>query len=309
MGRKKSAKRPQQRKPTIEALRALLTLAETGSVSETARRLGVTQPVMTKKLQVFRNADACGAVLIRGSGRPMLTESAEAILPAVRELVARYDRIFGYLGGEDTAPLVVRIGTGSFAAEYYLPQAIAELSELADECQFETRVCRGRERIVGTATGAFDVSIVTHDPVQIERILQEERIDESTLEIIPMAKHTMCLLADKQTAAGTELQKVPASQTVPINKLTQWELVGPDRQSGIRKQLESRVPVGRLYFAAEGGGWSAAREYARAGLGVAIVPRATVRAEDRKELVCRNLSKQFFDSSPRFEQFVRAAGN
>ena len=50
---------------------------------------------------------------------------------------------------------------------------------------------------------------------------------------------------------------------------------------------------GQLYFAAEGGGWAAAKEYARAGLGVAIVPRATIRPEDRKTLVCRKLSQQF----------------
>ncbi len=316
MSRKKRLEQPRHRKPTIEALRALLVLSETQSVSETARRLGVSQPVMTKKLQVFKSGEACGAVLLRATGKGTLTESAEAVLPAIRELVSRYDRIIGYLQGDDTAPLVVRIGTGSFAAEYYMPRAIAALRHVSEECKFETRVCRGRDRIVGTATGAFDISIVTHDEDQIRRALREARIDESALIVTPLARHAMCLLADKRTDAGRELQKLPSSQSVPISKLEQWELVGPDSQSGIRRQLESRVSEGKLYFAAEGGGWSAAREYARAGLGVAIVPRVTVRREDRKDLVCRKLSPQFAiahyllrraEPQNRFEQEVMKA--
>ena len=226
MSRKTPSTKPVHRKPSIEALRALLVLAETQSVSETARRLGVSQPVMTKKLQVFKNADACGAVLLRSTGKAALTESARAVLPAIRELVNRYDRVIGYLRGHDTAPLVVRIATGSFAAEYYLPKVIAALRHLNDECKFETRVCRGRDRIVGTATGVFDIGIVTHDATQIRRVLQEERIDESLLTITPLAKHAMCLLADKQTTAGRELQNIPVSQPVPI---TQAHSVGTGR--------------------------------------------------------------------------------
>src|SRR5437868_5404898 len=115
----------QRRPPTIEALRALMVLDETGVISETARRLGVTLPVVTKKLDVFKDAKACGAVLLRSHGRVTLTESARSIVPAIRDLIDRYDRVIDFLRGEESAPQVVRIGTGSFAAEHYLPRALA----------------------------------------------------------------------------------------------------------------------------------------------------------------------------------------
>jgi len=51
--------------------------------------------------------------------------------------------------------------------------------------------------------------------------------------------------------------------------------------------------VGQLYFVAEGGGWTTAKEYARAGLGVAIMPLATLTGADQKQLVCRQLAPQF----------------
>src|SRR5436853_274087 len=110
MRRRTPSRKRRDRNPTIEALRALATLAESGGVSETARRLGVSQPVISKKLQVFKDARACGAVLLRSEGRVELTEAARAVLPAIRELLGRYDRIVRYLHGEEAAPQVLRIG-------------------------------------------------------------------------------------------------------------------------------------------------------------------------------------------------------
>jgi DNA-binding transcriptional LysR family regulator len=271
-----------------------LIFAETSSVSETARRLGVKQPVVTKKLQVFKDAEACGAVLLGTSGgRPTLTDAAKAVLPSILELIGRYDRIMGYLNGQDAAPRVLRIGTGNFAVEHYLPQALATVRDMMEVCQVETQVCRGKERIVGTANGIYDISIVTYDKDQIVATLREKRLSEDSLMIGLLCRHPMCLVADLRTDAGRELNSLSSTKPVPIDRLTQWELIGPDRQSGIRRQLESRVGRDQLYFIAEGGGWVGAKEYARAGLGVAIVPRIAVSAADRKKLVCRRLSKQF----------------
>jgi DNA-binding transcriptional LysR family regulator len=284
---------PQRRPPTLEALRALMVYAETGSVSETARRLGVSQPVVTKKLEVFQDAHACGAVLLRFSGKTALTESARAALPAIQELVRRYDRLLGFLRGDESAPQVIRIGTGSFAAEHYLPRVLVALRDLVDECQIETRVCRGRERIVGTADGTFDLGIVTHDEPQIRQILREERIDEHAVAITPLGRHPMCVIASRKTLAGRELEQFPEENVVPVTSLTRWELIGPDSHSGLRRQLERQFAAGQLYFVAEGGGWSAGKEYARAGLGVAIVPLGTVTPADHKQLVCRRLAQQF----------------
>ena len=159
--------------------------------------------------------------------------------------------------------------------------------------QINTKLCRGRDRIVGTARGVFDVSVVTHSENQIQQVLREERLAEDALSIIRLGRHALCVLASRHTDVGKELQKIPDHRTVPLAKLAQWELIGPDRDSGIRRQLESHFLQGELYFVTEGGGWSASKEYARVGLGVALVPLAIVTAVDRQELVCRRISKRF----------------
>ena len=271
-----------------------MVFADTAGVSKAAQQLGVSQPVVSKKLQIFYVAEACGSVLLRSAnGHVALTDSAHSVLPAIRELIDRYDRILGYLHGEGTAPRILRIGTGAFAAEHYLPTVLATLRSKVEECQMETRVCRGRDRIVGTAKGQFDISIVTHDENQVRQTLREERLNEDALTITSLGRHAMCVLASRQTAAGRELLQIASTAVIPISKLAQWELIGPDNQSGIRRQLESRFERGELYFVAEGGGWAAAKEYARVGLGVAIVPWVTVSETDRKTMVARRLANQF----------------
>ena len=293
MKRKTRSKTAADRKPSIEALRALATMAEVGSVTETARRLGVSQPVISKKLQAFKTMQACGAILLRPEGPSELTEAGRAVLPAIRELVGRYDRVIRCLQGDEASPQVVRIAAGSFAAEHYLPLAISKLRPLLEDCQIETQVCRGRERILGTARGAFDIGIVTHDRSQIRQILQDERLDESLLVIKTLGRHSTCVLAHRDSDAGRELLATPKDQVIPLSRLTTWELIGPDRQSGLRRQLEQRLRDQSLYFITEGGGWSAAREYARQGLGVAIVPAATVDRANAGALVSRRLSPEF----------------
>ena len=270
-----------------------MVLEETGSVSESARRLGVSQPVISKKLQVFKDPRACGAILLRSEGRVELTEEAHAVLPAIRELLSRYDRIVRYLHQDVVSPQVLRIGSGSFAAEHYLPLAIAQLRPTLEDCQIETQVCRGRDRIVGTARGVFDLSIVTHDKDQIRQILRDERLDESLLKVDRLGRHPLCVLAHIDSDAGRELQAASGDKTISLSQLASWELVGPDRQSGLRRQLEQRIRGKSLYFIAEGGGWAAAKQYAQQGLGVAIVPWATVSETDRAWSVSRRLSTEF----------------
>jgi DNA-binding transcriptional LysR family regulator len=113
------------------------------------------------------------------------------------------------------------------------------------------------------------------------------------LAVTNLGRHPTCVLARRDSDAGRELLTSPADQSIPLSRLTSWELIGPDRQSGLRRQLEQRLRNKPLYFVAEGGGWSAAKEYARQGLGVAIVPLAIVNTADSSSLVSRRLAAEF----------------
>jgi DNA-binding transcriptional LysR family regulator len=70
-------------------------------------------------------------------------------------------------------------------------------------------------------------------------------------------------------------------------------LVGLDEASGVRTQLERRAAEAGvdLRFGATGGGWLAAREYARHGLGAAIVPAEAVGVDESGHFTARLLDR------------------
>jgi len=141
------------------------------------------------------------------------------------------------------------------------------------------------------ADGTYDLAIVSHDATQIRAILAGARGESAVLRIEPLAEHLLCLVAGKGTPFGPELAQVLDGQTVPLSMLTAFPLVGLDPQSGIRRQLEAHFSckTPRLCFRFEAGGWEAAKEYARHGLGVAVLPFPLIARDDRREFVIRRL--------------------
>ena len=275
--------------PSIEELRTLLLLAETGSVSEAAERLGVKQPVASVRLKAFRH----GEPLVRTRGNQVeITDKGQAVLPAIRELLRRYDHVKQFLAGKRETPNVLRVATGSSASQYYLPRALALLRQRLPDWEIETQVSRGERRIQAVAEGAVDLAIVSHDPLQIEMAVRDACGDRLRLEVSQLARQPLCVIARKDSPEAAELQAVLLDQRVPLKMLCRWRLVGLDRQSGVRRQIEQKFATSkqRPQFGGEVGGWLAVKEYARQGLGVGLVPLAMLSREDANDFVMRLLS-------------------
>lgn len=281
-----------KKKPTIEAFRAFAAFAETGGVHAAARKLGTTQPDVTRKLSVFKKKDNAGVILIQQNGKRLkLTESGQEIFPAVQELVREYDCLIDYLSGRIEATHRVRIATGFFGAEYFLPRILDR--ELSMEIQMDIQILRGRERILGVVDGHYDVGVLSHERSDIVQLLLDEGKSPDMIQIEHLNWQMMVVIAAKKTLEAQELEALPANDPVPVSLLNTWELLGLDRNSGIRRKLERQIPQGEnVCFVTEGGGWSAARELARRGVGVSVLPLATLRIADRKDFIIRRLSDE-----------------
>lgn len=295
--------------PTIEAIRALVAFADAGnSVSEAARQLRSSQPVVSVKLKAFQTAGRSGAILLErdADGRSLrLTEAGLHALPVMRQIVRQYEQLFLHLKGEADSPRQIRIAVGAFGAEFLLPRALSQiLTQIEGEGSgdFTVRTCvmRGRDRIIGVAEGKYDLAIVSHTPGQVRNALRAEGIREQAVDCQPLLKLPLIVAAGQGTGAARELDRAKKLKPLPLEMLTQWLLVGPDKNSGIRQRLEGALAAPRLLtFAAEGGGWTAAREFARHGLGVAIIPRPVIGSHDHTAFVCRDLDERF-----QLEEFI-----
>lgn len=282
---------------TLKMLHAFLTWAESGTEQEAAQRLGITQPAVHRKLEKFQTEIGTGPRLLqRGPRGWELTDSGQAVLPVIRDLVRRFEQLESHLSNRDIAPRKIRIGTGSFAAQYFLPPAIAQVRQKLPACQIETHLERGRSRILLTADARLDLAIVTHSAKQVEAIVRKHfPVRRNLVECELLAQYSLCVAAKRGSLEARTLARVPVAGLVSIADLAPWRLVGLDPQSGLRQRLEQLAEETQLTFAEEtaAGGWPAAKAYALQGLGVAILPIATLVAQDCPEFVIRKLDERF----------------
>ncbi|MFO0952827.1 MAG: LysR family transcriptional regulator [Isosphaeraceae bacterium] len=274
------------KRPSLEAMQTLVLFAEHGELAPVAKALGLDQAVISRRLRDLR--EEFGLVAKQGRGIA-LTPTGKAAVPAFRALLRQHAQLSDWLAGRQDRPATIVVGTGGFGARFYLPAAIARFRTAHPEVRVRVHVRRGRERVIGTADGTYDLALVTHDEWQVQSLVKSAHGEAARLRQTVIAEHPFALAARRDTPAGARLDRTLQAQAVPVERLRDFDLIGPDPQSGVRRQLEAKLGPGVLRFALEAGGWDASREYARHGLGAAIVPLAVLEREDRNDLAVRRL--------------------
>ncbi len=142
-------------------LRSLVAVADTGSITEAADRLGVTQPALSRRLQQLE--EHLGAELLsRGRKGAQLTEIGRLVDSEARILIARYDHLRdqvrahqGLEGG------TVRIGGGATAVSFVLPKAIATFQRSHPGVRFQLKEAGSNEVAEDVLTGRLELGLVT----------------------------------------------------------------------------------------------------------------------------------------------------
>ena len=93
----------------IRMLRSLISVVETGSITETARRLGRTQPAITLQLQ--RLEELTGKQLFEHDGRRLiLTDDGDMVLTYAKSILRLHDELMSQLASPEIEGQVV-LGT------------------------------------------------------------------------------------------------------------------------------------------------------------------------------------------------------
>lgn len=278
---------------SLDDLRVLLAFADTESVTKAGEALGIKQPTATRHLDSFRGTKP---LISKVGGGLKLTNRGRAVLPAARSIIRQYDHLQSYIQGQSSHPHQLCIAAGSIASQWFLAAAIAEMANQFPDWEVCTRIIRGENRIVGTADGTLDLAIVSHSRMQIENIVRWTIGTDNDLTYSELDIQCLCIAAGRGTQQADELEAILSAHEVPLNTLARWNLIGLDENSGIRRQLDS-LAIGngiQLRFSIEAGGWGACKEFAKHGLGVAVIPLATVRHEDLERLVIRKLTSEVY---------------
>src|SRR5690606_30477171 len=128
-------------------------------ISETARRLGRTQPAIT--LQMKRLEDLTGKILFRpDSRRPVLTDEGDLVLSYAKSILRLHDELLARLSSPDIEGHVV-LGTPDLYAAFVLPAILNRFRKAFPRVQVELRCALSTPLVGLVRRGEVDLALVT----------------------------------------------------------------------------------------------------------------------------------------------------
>jgi DNA-binding transcriptional LysR family regulator len=280
---------------SLELLRTFTTLVETeGDAVLAAERLEVNQPSMSKRLRYLQHS---GKVLeepwvVREGKTWRLTPKGQEVLPAVQEIVRRYEQLARFAGESKPTTPSVSLACGQLAATGLVRDAKRQFSEQNPHVPMRIAMPRGRLRIRGVAAGSFDMALVTHDKGAIQQIAKRR------LHVEIVETDQLALVCAEHSEWAAAVKRLPKTKVSP-QQAARFPLILPEPDAGLRKQLDRVFKHEGLFdelkIAMEVGGWKVILEYVRDGGGVGIISEAAVRGAT--DLICRGLDPEFFRPS------------
>ena len=204
-------------------LQSLLAVAEHKSVTRASRALAVTQPALTRRLQLLE--EEMGAPLFLRSKRGAeLTEAGRLVASEARLLVERYARLRDTVRATQHLDAgLVRLGGGATAVSFVVPPAIAEFSRKFPGVRFEVREEGSRDVEQDVLSERLELGIVTLPTHSRE------------FEVRPLRRDRIVLIG----ASDHPLSQ--AAKSVGAKDLQGRGLVGFDSESAIRQLIDDSL--------------------------------------------------------------------
>jgi DNA-binding transcriptional LysR family regulator len=256
----------------LDHLRALVTVAELGSFTAAAERLGITQPAVS--LQVKQLERRLGVTLVERVGRKARPTAAGA------ELLAHAGRIEAAVASAldavtrhaEGAMGRVRLGTGATACIFLLPPVLGKLRRKYPDLDIVVTTGNTADIVKAVEENIIDVGLVT--------VPASGRM----LEVTPILEEEFVVIAPP----GMEMPKRIAPPVLATLPVLLFEPGGNTRRIAdewFARAGTSLKPVMSL------GSVEAIKELVAAGLGCAILPGMAVRRPaDARRLQVRSLS-------------------
>ncbi|WP_158905877.1 LysR substrate-binding domain-containing protein [Burkholderia sp. L27(2015)] len=146
----------------LRLLQTFILLVETGSVSETARRVNRTQPAVTLQLQ--RLEQLVGAKLYSTVGRrPVLTADGELLLGYSRTILDLNKEVLSRLQAPRLGGRVI-LGIPDLYAAYVLPPVLSAFNLAYPNVDLEIRCSLSNRLMTAISRDEIDVALVTRMP-------------------------------------------------------------------------------------------------------------------------------------------------
>ncbi|MEM9384870.1 MAG: LysR family transcriptional regulator [Pseudomonadota bacterium] len=206
----------------LNLMRSLVAVADAGAITEAAARLGLTQPALTRRIQLLEE-EFGAALLSRSRKGAELTTLGEIVVTEARALIERYDQLKTVVTSHrNLEGGTVRIGGGATAVSFVLPDAIAEFQRAYPGVHFHVKEASSSEVARDVGDGRLELGLVT------------EPVRSAGLEISRLFEDKVVLVtaADSPTARA---------QRIDVGELDGRSFVGFERGSAIRQIVDTAL--------------------------------------------------------------------
>lgn len=259
-------------------------LAKDRNVSQTAERLGITQPALSKHILTLEKE--LGVKLFDRSTSPMsLTAAGEHFVREAQELLYREDQLHrsleAYKSGE-SGRLV--IGISPFRSLYMIPDVVRQVREKYPDVEVVLHEPASDQLRADAAEGKYDFAIVNLP------------VDEAVLDVIELEADAMVLAVPVAMAKA-----LPKAETLDLSACANLHFVTVEPSLEMRRQFDTACTAAqfRPQIAAQVGGLSSAWALCRAGVGATLLPRQFVcHHEGGKDVVLYSLKQPMQTRQP-----------
>jgi DNA-binding transcriptional LysR family regulator len=166
-------------------LRSLLAVADAGTITDAADRIGVSQSALSRRLQQLE-AELGADLLVRSRHGIELTDPGRQVVEDGRGIVARYDQlrqvVAEHLGLQRGT---VRVGGGATVTSFVLPPVIGEFLLAHPGIRFHVKEAGSREIASDVRAGDLELGIVTLPLPTHDLDLSELMVDRVVLVARP----------------------------------------------------------------------------------------------------------------------------
>ena len=250
----------------IKVLRMLVAIDRHGSLTRAAQALGITQSALSHHIKETERRTAV-EIFHRVGKRLHLTGIGEELLQAAKAITGEVDRIEADLAlfREGFGP-VVRLGTGAYACQAWLPRFIADLSRQG--ARFDIEILDNSlsfPLIKAVVDGKIDIAICGGE-IDDRRVRRHHLFDDELVAVLP-AGHALARRSHLDAADFTTETYLSYS-TIPEKGFEDERFFRPAR--AIPKRWRRAGDVAMIV------------EMVRQGLGVSILSRWAIEPALKK---------------------------
>jgi DNA-binding transcriptional LysR family regulator len=167
-------------------LNTFILVVDSGSMSEAARRLGLTPAAVAQQLRVLEKE--MGAPLLTRSGRTVApTEAGHHLIERARALVRDVGNLKAAIS-DDAATQELRLGAINTALHSVMPEVLAGFVKAYPDARVVIRSALSTELYDAVVRGELDAAVCLHPPFTMPKTLYWEPLCEEPLVVLAPAR-------------------------------------------------------------------------------------------------------------------------